>query len=258
MPDFSAFQRVRLREVLADYQARVVAVTPGLFKLPYPLAVPDRPTLAWMDHAGYEHWRALHSQFRQQVEERLPAACDYANELGAQVVVAFGFERAGAPPGPPPDEVLNCLHRAAERAAAAGLKLALETEAGFWADTGQRTAALVRQVNHQALVVNWDPGNAFVAGEQPYPNGYQAVREYVGHVHFKDARLNAGGEAEYALEGQIDWPGQIRALAEAGYTGFISVETHLRPKVAAAQAAVQRLQALIAAATRPTEAGVPS
>ncbi len=51
---------------------------------------------------------------------------------------------------------------------------------------------------------------------------------------------------EYTTKGQIDWEGQILALMADHYTGFISIETHQRPKVAVAIKALERLQRIFA------------
>lgn len=246
-PRLSAYQKQRLKDVLIEYQARIVAVGPGLFKFAYPSPSAPRLPLGWMDLAGYENWAEAQRLHHYHLNELLPASLDYANELGAQLVIIFGFDRAGAPPGPPPDEVLNCLRLAAERASAAGLDLAIENEDGFWADTGARSAQIVRAINHPSLGINWDPGNAFFAGDEPYPAGYEEVRGLVRHVHFKDARRDSDGTLRYISEGQVEWAGQMRALSADGYDGFISIETHMRPKVAAARAALERLRALVTA-----------
>ena len=129
------------------------------------------------------------------------------------------------------------------------IQLAVENEEGFWGDTGERTANLVRTVAHPALGVNWDPGNAFCAGDEPFPAGYDAVRDLVRHVHFKDARRGVDGVPAYVAAGEIDWDGQVQALAADGYDGFISVETHLRPKVGTARDLLQRLRQLVVNAT---------
>jgi len=55
----------------------------------------------------------------------------------------------------------------------------IETEEGFWADTGARSAALLRAVGHPALALNWDPANSFCEGDCPYPDGYAHVRALV-------------------------------------------------------------------------------
>ena len=142
----------------------------------------------------------------------------------------FSFDRAGMPPGPPPENVLEILSRAAERAGSMGIQLAIENEDGFWGDTGGRTASLVRAVGHPALGVNWDPGNAYCAG-RAVP-GWLPCRPRSGpSCAFQRCAPQRGGTAEYVAKGEIDWAGQMRALAADGYDGFISVETHLRPKV---------------------------
>jgi sugar phosphate isomerase/epimerase len=250
-PFLSPFEKTDLREALAEHGARPVALSPGLFKIPYPRGDRARPSMAWMDRAGYETWAAGHETLRHHVEELLPASLEHAAELGIGVIVCFSFDRAGLPSGPPPDVVLETLARAAERAGTMGMQLAVENEEGFWADTGERTADLVRAIGNPALGVNWDPGNAYCAGDEPFREGYQAVRDLVRHVHFKDARRDPDGTAEFVAAGEIDWAGQIAALAADGYDGFISVETHLRPKVGAARELLDRLRQLIAATSSP-------
>jgi len=244
-PRFSPYQKLRLKDMLGRYDARVVAIGPGLFKFPLASDRPEEFSLPWLDQALYKHWFNGKKQIDEHLNELLPESLDYANELGAQLVLVFGFDRAGLPPGSPPEELLNILLKAAERAKAAGLRLVIENEAGFWADTGERTARIVRAVNHPCLGVNWDPGNAFCEGDTPFPDGYGHVRNLVQHVHFKDARRTGAGNFEFTGEGQVDWAGQIQALAADGYSGFISVETHIRPKVAGALRALNRLRSLI-------------
>ena len=247
-PRFSAYQKQRLRDALDEFQARIVAIGPGLFKFACPPPSAPRLPLGWMDRASYDNWAEAKRLADYHLNELLPASLDYANELGADIVVTFGFDRAGAPPGPPPEEALNCLRLAAERASAAGIRLAVENEDGFWADTGTRTAQMVQAINHPALGINWDPGNAFFAGDDPYPTGYQAVRGRVQHVHFKDAMRDENGALCYVANGAVDWAGQIRALVADEYDGFISIETHIRPKVDCARAALERLRSLMAVA----------
>lgn len=249
VPEFSDFQKVRLMELLEGFDARVVAISPGLFKCPYPRGSRERFPLRTFDYNLHQQWRGAQEVLRYHLEELLPRSIEYAHELGAEIIVSFGFDRGDAPAGEAPEAVLVALRDAAEQVSAAGLRLAIEVEAGFWADTGARTAAIVEAVDHPALRVNWDPGNAFEAGDIPYPDGYRAVREYVQHVHFKDVRRKADGTFEYVVHGDIDWAGQIEALIRDGYDGYVSVETHMEPKVRSARAVTERLRDLIDVAT---------
>lgn len=245
VPNLSAYQKERLQEILATYEASIIAISPGLFKIPYPVASREQASLAWMDQAMFRGWQSLHDEVKYHCEELLPASIEFAQALGVKFIVSFSFQRGKQPPGPAPDEVKEILRNGAEQVGAAGMQLLIEVEDEFWADTGQRTAALVESIDHPALGVNWDPGNAFMAGETPYPDGYHAVRPWVKHVHFKDAELDSQAQRRYVLRGQIDWAGQIKALAADGYAGYISIETHLRPKVKAAREEVEIVRRLI-------------
>jgi sugar phosphate isomerase/epimerase len=251
VPNLSPYQKAHLVELLDRYDARVVAISPGLFKIPFPSGARESAALAWMDRGMFGSWKKSWDQLKYHRQELLPASIEFAEELGVKLIVIFGFHRGGLPAGPAPDEVLEVLHDAAEVVGARGLHLAVEVEDGFWADTGRRTAALIDAIGQPALGVNWDPGNAFMAGDIPYPDGYEAVRKFVRHVHFKDAAEDSGGRRRYVVHGQIDWTGQVQALIDDGYDGYASVETHLRPKVRVAYEELERLRQLIEQASSP-------
>ena len=251
VPQFSPYQKQHLRDVLDHYDASIIAIGPGLFKMPLPPAAAPRFSLSWMASSAYKTWAEERDAVQNHLKELLPKSIEYANELGVDKIVTFGFDRGGAPAGAPPDELLEMLLSAAQTAHTAGIQLVLENEAGFWADTGSRTSEIIRAVNHPGLAVNWDPGNAFFAGDCPFPDGYQAVRNFVRHVHVKDGRRQPDGSLEYVGQGEIKWSDQIRALMEDGYSGYLSVETHLDQKVTEAQASVQRLRQWIAQASDP-------
>src|SRR5258706_7568384 len=142
-PRLSPYQKHQLRGALDDYGAEIIALSPGLFKMAYPPKAAYRWSFGCLDAASFESWTETHRQVQYHLHELLPAALDYAGELGAKRVVIFAFARGEADPGPPPEEVCNILRLAAERASAAGIVLVVETEDGFWADTGERTAALI-------------------------------------------------------------------------------------------------------------------
>ncbi len=248
VPQLTAYQVRQLGLMLDDFGARVVVLSPGLFKMPYPAVDPVRWSFTVLDQGAFEGWESARRLVQTHVKEILPKTLDLANSLGARIIICFGFHRAGKEPGSPPRAVIDILGEAAEKAASAGIILAVETEEGYWADTGERTRQVIEQVNHPALRVNWDPGNAVCAGEEPFPGGYAALRGLIQHVHFKDARRTADGGAEFVARGEIDWQGQVQALIRDGYDGYISIETHLRPKIAEAKAAYDRLSRLIAEA----------
>jgi sugar phosphate isomerase/epimerase len=248
VPMLSAYQRQRLRRLVATHGVTVTAISPGLFKIPYPAETPSTSNLGWMDRSFFQHWADSRTVLDQHLRELLPASIDFALEFGAGFIIAFSFHRAGGPGGPAPRPVIDTLAAAAEKVHAAGLTLLIETEEGFWADTGARSAALLSAVGHPALALNWDPANSFCEGDCPYPDGYAHVRGFVRNVHFKDARRFADGRCAFVAEGEVDWQGQIRALIADGYEGCITLEPHLEPMVPATRQALERLRGLIASA----------
>jgi len=206
--------------------------------------------LRTFDNQLYQQWRSGRDLVRYHLEELLPRSIEYALAVGAELIVIFSFENGQHAGGAVPDEILETFDRAAQQAEQAQLQLVIEVEAGFWADTGARTAAIVKAVNRPSLAVNWDPANAFPVGDPVFPSGYEAIRDWVRHVHFKDLTLTREGQVSYQVEGDIPWEAQLRALRRDGYEGYISVETHMAPKVDCARRMTRRLQALIDKVTR--------
>ncbi|HEV2471106.1 MAG TPA: sugar phosphate isomerase/epimerase, partial [Chthonomonadales bacterium] len=113
--------------------------------------------------------------------------------------------------------------------------LVLENEAACYIGTGAEAARVAAEINSPWLKLVWDPGNAFYAGERPYPDGYEAVKPWIAHIHAKDARLvetpNHGLQPVWCVigTGEIDYAGQVAALKRDGYGGSISLETHYIP-----------------------------
>lgn len=252
IPLLGPYVRQRLERAIRSFGVSITAVSPGLFKCPFPATEPARSNLGWMDAGFYRSWQDVRSLVEDHRSNLLPASIDFAQAVGAKYIIAFSFSRSGAPAGPAPEGVTEILAEAAEASGAAGIELLVETEEGFWADTGARSAALIESIASPALGINWDPANALIEGDIPYPDGYAALKHLVRNVHFKDARRYPDGTWELLADGDVEWAGQIAALAADGYDGAIAVEPHLSPSVASTRAALGRLRSLIeqAAATR--------
>jgi len=185
----------------------------------------------------------------------LRAEIRVARALGAPIVRTYAFRRdemvgLGNPSprlprgGPLPDEMLEKvaegLRIAAAIAADDGLILGLENVRSCWANSGHNTGKVIRATDHPALQVIWDPGNDYVSGGQPYPEGYEAVRGQICHLHVKDARVvdPATGLIEWRAvgQGEVDWVAQFAALRRDGYSAGLSLETHWHPKGPTGQA----------------------
>jgi sugar phosphate isomerase/epimerase len=245
VPRLSAYQRDKLPEILARYQARVVALSPGLFKFFLPARRLETFPVAAIEADIHRSVKTTYDLLQVHLNEILPETISMAKAYGAGIIQSFSFQRGGLPAEAIPDIVLDSIRQAAELVGQAGLILAVEVESGFWADTGSHTAAMLASIRHPALRVNWDPANAFEAGDIPYPAGYACIRDQVAHVHFKDVKRLPDGRTQYVTCGEVDWAGQIASLAADGYQGLISVETHMQPKVQSARLALDRLLELL-------------
>lgn len=252
-PQVSPFWQARVPELVAESGLPVVAISPGLFKIPYP-GQPDAATriLRWEDEMVFRRQQSAEALVRQHLEELLPAAIQAAQRLGNAIIVAFTFDRGESEPpdAPVPARVIDVLKDAARQVEAAGLTLALEVEHICWGDTGERTADLVEKIGSPVVGINWDPANAYRAGsDHPYPDGYRAVRELIRHVHYKDAATDpVTGRRAFVYDGVVDWRGQIAALLKDGYQGYMSIETHVRPKIEMARRSLERVRAYMEAA----------
>ena len=195
----------------------------------------------------FERYNNAEQLVRHHLEVLLPETIQAALQLKAQIIVCFSFDRGEheLATAPVPGLVIDVLKDAARQVEQAGLTLALEVEHICWGDVGHRAAKIVEQVGNPAMGINWDPANAYRAGsDRPYPDGYLAVRDHIRHVHYKDAAIvdEVSGERGFVFDGEVDWRNQIAALLEDGYQGYMSIETHVKPKVEMAKKSLDRVR----------------
>ncbi len=153
-----------------------------------------------------------------------------AARTGAGLVRVFSYWRTTDPQACF-GRTAGALREIAAEAARRGIVVGLENEPACNAGTAAETARLLELVDHPNVQVVWDPANALVAGEVPYPDGYARLpARRIVHVHVKDCAARADHVPEWGPVGEmdVDWPGQLRALARDGYRGWLSLETHWR------------------------------
>jgi L-ribulose-5-phosphate 3-epimerase len=208
------------QRLLKKNNLRVTDIASPLFKVDF--------------HGAPQSRFAEHDQFNanftyDQQGQVLDRAIELAKKFDTDRIRCFDFWRIDDQ-APYRKAMNDQLQQAAEKLRKIGLILILENEAACNTATGAESAKVVAGVPSPAFMLNWDPGNAAMAGETPYPDGYNLLpRNRIGHCHCKDVSKTAKGFEWAAMgKGVIDWVGQFKALKDDGYHHVVSLETHWR------------------------------
>lgn len=219
--DLSDAEIDRVRDLLDARGMQAISIASPLLKCVLPDA-PPVDTRFQQDVFG--------SSYTFEDQPRLTSrALDVASRLGARIIRVFSYWRTTDPPRCF-DRIAAALRDLADQAGDRGLVIGLENEPACNIATGAETAAMLAAVEHPHLHVIWDPANALVAGETPYPDGYARLPPTrLVHVHAKDCVVHDHTPTWGAVgEMAVDWKGQLAALARDGYGGWLSLETHWR------------------------------
>jgi sugar phosphate isomerase/epimerase len=200
-------------------QLDVISIASPLLKC----TLPDAPDVD--SRFQQDSFNAKHTfEDQAQLAER---AFEIAKRTGAKIVRVFSYWRVVKPEAVF-ERVVDALQELSDKAAKHGLIIGIENEHACNIATAQETARVLAAIDHDNLMVVWDPANAYVSGEKPYPSGYRLLEtKRIAHVHAKDCTLEGHKPLWCPLgEGDVDWEGQVDALAEDEYTGYIHLETH--------------------------------
>ncbi|HKT10241.1 MAG TPA: sugar phosphate isomerase/epimerase family protein [Terriglobia bacterium] len=165
----------------------------------------------------------------QDSDHLLKQSFKLARFFGTRKVRIFSYWRVQEPEKAYP-YVRDRLAKAAKAAGENDIVLILENEHECNIGTGKELGRILRDINSPYLRGNWDPGNAAMLHEIPYPDGYNHVKGMFPHMHIKDVKKGPGGKLLWAPVGGgfIDWKGQFEALRRDKYEGDMALETHYR------------------------------
>jgi sugar phosphate isomerase/epimerase len=217
--DLSDDELEKTKETLDRNQLNVVSIASPLLKC----VLPGAPEI----DSRFQHdiFASKHT-FEDQ-----PRLTDHAffiaRTLRAPIVRVFSYWRT-VDPDRCFDAVVKALSELAEKASREGLIIGLENEHACNVATARETARVLQAVQHPNLKLVWDPANAYVSGENAFPDGYRLLPvDRIVHVHAKDCHME-GHQPVWGPLGtrSVDWKGQIAALLADGYKGYLSLETH--------------------------------
>ncbi len=210
-------EKIREARAMLDRNGiRTCVLGTGFFKVPLPPATAEGKA-------------KLEAQWKL-----LDDALERAAILGADRLRIFAFNfAAGQKSGSDADfaRIAELLGEAGRRARARKMRLAIENVGGSYVATAVDAARLLKLLKDDAVGLTWDPNNAGLSGEKPFPDGSRLLDPArILHVHLRDYRHTAGGKGEWCAvgEGEFDNLGQIRALLRDGYQGYFTLETHYR------------------------------
>ncbi len=217
------------RQVLQDSGVGVCSIASPVFKTNL-----FGTTVRGAMHAATERPPEAHLAILKQCIE-------VAQFFEAPLIRIFAFWRAGELTPERKAQILPWLESAVRLAQEAGVVLALENEHACQVGTGTELAEVLSEFDTPFLRGLWDPGNAFHLGESA-EEGFALCQPYVVHIHVKDyVRLPEGSyRAVIVGEGAIDYPRHFAQIAQSGYGGYLSLETHA-VKEGLTQAEVSRL-----------------
>lgn len=154
-------------------------------------------------------------------------ALELAEFLGAGIIRVFSYWRT-VQPEKCFDAIVSALSDLAAKAADRNVVIGLENEHACNIGTAAESAKVLAAADHPNLKLVWDPANALVGGEDPFPGGYRLLpKGRIAHVHAKDCHMEGNTPIWGPLGTRhVDWKGQIAALVADGYKGFLSLETH--------------------------------
>jgi sugar phosphate isomerase/epimerase len=209
IPAISEEDVSQLKQLKDEYGIVYTALSPGILKLPL----------------------SRERELDVEITDTLPRTIELAHTLGVGMIIVFGFQRETGETDSNRKRIPDIFGRIESYAADADIMITVENEPGFWFDTGRNSKDLLAEIGSPHIRANWDPANAIGTDEKPYPDGYEALKGFIGNVHAKDTDSHALERCVAIGEGLVDWKGQIRALVEDQIVPHITIETHVLPLI---------------------------
>ncbi len=128
------------------------------------------------------------------------------------------------------------IAQACDAAAARGARIATEIHFGQYCETTDMACRLIDRVNRPNFGVIHDAGNMHITGDSYGAESVRRLGDRIFHVHVKDMVKTAPDDPtahEYPAgrfkraplnQGNVDHLSLFRALARAGYKGYLSCE----------------------------------
>ncbi len=217
--DLSEDELKRTKEVLDSVGLTVVSIATPLLKC----VLPNGPEL----DGRFQQDVFLSTHTFEDQPRLTEKALNLAKFFGAPIIRVFSYWRTVSPELCL-EAIVTSLSELAGLGGKEGVVIALENEHACNLGTASEVAVALDYIKNPNLKLVWDPANALVGGENPFPGGYSLLpKDRIAHVHAKDCHMENGQPIWGPLGTRsVLWREQIAALLADGYRGYVSLETH--------------------------------
>ncbi len=146
----------------------------------------------------------------------------------------LGCKNISVPPGGPLNsvsrkEAFTLFHKGLNQvtplAEELGIKILVEPEPGLLMENTLEFKTFIKDIKSTAIGLNFDIGHFFCAGEDPAA-AFEALFEWVGHVHIEDIAPNRIHNHLIAGHGAVRFKEIFETMVRLGYGGDISLELY--------------------------------
>ncbi len=197
-------------------------------------AVDDKRQKYW-----HPSWIEPDANYRRIRIEHTKRCLTLARELGAPCITT---EPGGPVEGRTWGECLKLfveeLKPVVEHAEKVGVPLLVEPEPDLLIETADQYLEFAKHIQSPMLRLNFDIGHFYCVKDDPATTVHK-LKDHIGHVHLEDIAATRVHHHLIPGDGVIDFASTLRALKDAGYNGWVTIELytcHENPDHAAALA----------------------
>lgn len=160
--------------------------------------------------------------------ERFKIAVDSAEFFGAPMIRIFSYypPAEGEDVRTHRDEVIRRMKAKVDYVKDRNVTLVHENEKGIYGDKGKYCLDLLKSVDSPKFRAAFDFGNFVQVGENPL-DAWPLIKPYAIHIHIKDV-IAKDDRAVPAGQGDGHIEEILVDLKNSGYSGFLSLEPHLK------------------------------
>ena len=211
-PDFQAADLARIKKILETHDMKVTNL--NSFTL---FAVGDTYLPSWIEPE------------KERRDMRIQHTLDCL-----KVAKELECNNISIPPGGPLNslsrkDAMSLFHKGLEQviplAEELNVKILVEPEPDLLMENTKEFELFIKDVRSQMVGLNFDIGHFFCAGEDP-AEAFEALFEYVGHVHIEDIAATRVHNHLIAGHGVIRFLDIFKTMAKLKYRGDISLELY--------------------------------